>query len=335
MDHSSSSSGGAVDKLTGEVAGQAAGAAAAAEKAIAAPFSAAQIKENSTKLGAAINDITKDVMGKVPAINPAAAIKEASGALDKAVSGVGLPSLGATPSLGGGISGALSSAQSKLSTGLKSVTGAVTGSGGASALINNATNSLKGVDPAVLSGAGSKAMSGITAAASKGLGGTSLSDAITTKASAAMGPLSGVNNPVSTLADKVKNFKLPEIDLPKVNLGGAVGASVAKVEGELAKISIKEVQSASGAGNLSVAEQTAAVEKLAVSSLATANALPNAIPGSVKIVGLNDVIPKFELNQKTGAWSVPTPKLAMPSLSGLPSVSTASLPSLPSLPKIG
>ena len=326
---------GAVDKLTGEVAGKAAGAAAAAEKAIAAPFSAAQIKENSTKLGAAINDITKDVMGKVPAINPAAAIKEASGALDKAVSGVGLPSLGATPSLGGGVSGALSSAQSKLSTGLKSVTGAVTGSGGASALINNATNSLKGVDPGVISSAGSKAMSGITAAASKGLGGTSLSDAITAKASAAMGPMSGVNNPVSTLADKVKNFKLPEIDLPKVNLGGAVGASVAKVEGELAKISIKEVQSASGAGNLSVAEQTAAAEKLAVSSLATANALPNAIPGSVKIVGLNDVIPKFELNQKTGAWSVPTPKLAMPSLSGLPSVSTASLPSLPSLPKIG
>jgi hypothetical protein len=326
---------GAVDKLTGEVAGKAAGAAAAAEKAIAAPFSAAQIKENSTKLGAAINDITKDVMGKVPAINPAAAIKEASGALDKAVSGVGLPSLGATPSLGGGISGALSSAQSKLSTGLKSVTGAVTGSGGASALINNATNSLKGVDPGVISSAGSKAMSGITAAASKGLGGTSLSDAITAKASAAMGPMSGVNNPVSTLADKVKNFKLPEIDLPKVNLGGAVGASVAKVEGELAKISIKEVQSASGAGNLSIAEQTAAAEKLAVSSLATANALPNAIPGSVKIVGLNDVIPKFELNQKTGAWSVPTPKLAMPSLSGLPSVSTASLPSLPSLPKIG
>lgn len=326
---------GAVDKLTGEVAGAAAGAAAAAEKAIAAPFSAAQIKENSTKLGAAINDITKDVMGKAPAINPAAAIKEASGALDKAVSGVGLPSLGATPSLGGGISGALSSAQSKLSTGLKSVTGAVTGSGGASALINNATNSLKGVDPGVISSAGSKAMSGITAAASKGLGGTSLSDAITAKASAAMGPMSGVNNPVSTLADKVKNFKLPEIDLPKVNLGGAVGASVAKVEGELAKISIKEVQSASGAGNLSIAEQTAAAEKLAVSSLATANALPNAIPGSVKIVGLNDVIPKFELNQKTGAWSVPTPKLAMPSLSGLPSVSTASLPRLPSLPKIG
>lgn len=326
---------GAVDKLTGEVAGAAAGAAAAAEKAIAAPFSAAQIKENSTKLGAAINDITKDVMGKAPAINPAAAIKEASGALDKAVSGVGLPSLGATPSLGGGVSGALSSAQSKLSTGLKSVTGAVTGSGGASALINNATNSLKGVDPGVISSAGSKAMSGITAAASKGLGGTSLSDAITAKASAAMGPMSGVNNPVSTLADKVKNFKLPEIDLPKVNLGGAVGASVAKVEGELAKISIKEVQSASGAGNLSIAEQTAAAEKLAVSSLATANALPNAIPGSVKIVGLNDVIPKYELNQKTGAWSVPTPKLAMPSLSGLPSVSTASLPSLPSLPKIG
>jgi hypothetical protein len=325
---------GAVDKLTGEVAGKAAGAAAAAEKAIAAPFSAAQIKENSTKLGAAIKDITKDVMGKVPAINPAAALKEASGALDKAVSGVGLPSLGATPSLGGGITKALTSAQSKLSDGLKSVTGAVTGSGGSSSLINNAANGLKGVDPSVLSSAGSKAMSGITAAASKGLGGTSLSDAITAKASAAMGPMSGVNNPVSTLADKVKNFKLPEIELPKVNLGGAVGASVAKVEGELAKISIKEVQSASGAGNLSIAEQTAAAEKLAVSSLATANALPNAIPGSVKIVGLNDVIPKFELNQKTGAWSVPTPKLAMPSLSGLPSVSTASLPSLPNLPSI-
>lgn len=325
---------GAVDKLTGEVAGAAAGAAAAAEKTIAAPFSAAQIKENSTKLASAINDITKDVMGKVPAINPSAALKEASGALDKAVSGVGLPSLGATPSLGGGVTGALGSAKTALSNGLKSVTGAISGAGGTSGLLNNAVNSIKTAGPNI-AGAGAEALSGVTAAASKGLGGTSLSDAITAKATSALGPLSGVNNQVSTLADKVKNFKLPEVDLPKVQLGGAVGASVAKVEGELAKISIKEVQSASGAGNLSIAEQTAAAEKLAVSSLATANALPNAIPGSVKIVGLNDVIPKFELNQKTGAWSVPTPKLAMPSLSGLPSVSTASLPSLPSLPKIG
>jgi hypothetical protein len=189
------------------------------------------------------------------------------------------------------------------------VTGAL---GGAN--IPNATAIPSSVGSALgaLAGTGAAALSGITSAVSKGLGGTSLSDAVTSGMKSPAGPLSGLTNVAQSLADKVKAYEFPndaKLQSIAVSLKGDLSTALGKVEGELAKISQATISSTPGLSALSAEERKSLAEKLSIGSLAASGGIPNIIAGSVKPVGLNDIAPSFKLNV-SGEWEkVVTPAM--------------------------
>lgn len=200
----------AMSKLGGK-ATEAAGAAAAAapqpgaladaEKKIAAPFSADEIKGVSKKFAGELAAGLKEVTGAVQNVNPEELFGKAASGLKKAVSGAGLKA----PNVADTIKGL---------------------SGAASSLAGAAVKAAPS-----LASAGKEALSGVTAAASKGLGGSSLSDAVKQAGAKADSALSG-------LANEVKKITPPPI-IPTSLAGaeGAVTGAISAAEGQLAKLS--------------------------------------------------------------------------------------------------
>jgi hypothetical protein len=139
---------------------------------------------------------------------------------------------------------------------------------------------------------------------SKGLGGTSLSDAVTNGMKSPAGPLSGLTNVAKSLADKVKAYEFPDdakLQSIAVSVKGDLSTALGKVEGELAKISQATISSTPGLSALSADERKSLAEKLSIGSLAASGGIRNIVAGSVKPVGLNDFAPSFEMNE-SGEW---------------------------------
>ena len=262
--------------------------AATAPPVVAAPFSPADIKSAALKFGTALADKLKGISGLPGAVNPADVMGDAG-----KITGAGL----AAPTVGS-LMGEAANVASK-------VTGAVSGAlGGATAPSATAIPSSVGSALGALAGAGATALSGITSAVSKGLGGVSLSDAVTSGMKSPAGPLSGLTNVTKSLADKVKAYEFPndaKLQSIAVSLKGDLSTALGKVEGELAKISQATISSTPGLSALSADERKSMAEKLSIGSLAASGGIPNIIAGSVKPVGLNDIAPSFKMNEN-GDW---------------------------------
>ena len=259
---------------------------------VAAPFSPADIKSSALKLGTALADKLKGITGAVGAANPADMMADAGKQLAGKITGAGLAA--PTPgSLAGGAANLASKATSAISGASLPSPSSVPGLG-------------------ALAGAGANALSGITSAVSKGLGGTSLSDAVTTGMKSPAGPLSGLTNVAKSLADKVKAYEFPDdakLQSIAVSVKGDLSTALGKVEGELAKISQATISSTPGLSALSTDERKSLAEKLSIGSLVTAGGIPNIVAGSIKPVGLNDIAPSFKMNV-TGQWEkVPSPSM--------------------------
>jgi hypothetical protein len=259
--------------------------AGAVDKApvVAAPFSPADIKSSALKLGTALADKLKGITGAVGAANPADMMADAGKQLAGKITGAGL----AAPTVGSLTGGATVPSATAIPSSLGSSLGA-------------------------LAGAGATALSGITAAVSKGLGGTSLSDAVTNGMKSPAGPLSGLTNVAKSLADKVKAYEFPDdakLQSIAVSVKGDLSTALGKVEGELAKISQATISSTPGLSALSADERKSMAEKLSIGSLAASGGIPNIVAGSVKPVGLNDIAPSFKMNE-SGEWErVVTPAM--------------------------
>jgi len=250
---------------------------------VAAPFSPADIKSSALKLGTALADKLKGITGAVGAANPADMMADAGKQLAGKITGAGL----AAPTVGSLTGGATVPSATAIPSSLGSSVGA-------------------------LAGAGATALSGITAAVSKGLGGTSLSDAVTNGMKSPAGPLSGLTNVAKSLADKVKAYEFPDdakLQSIAVSVKGDLSTALGKVEGELAKISQATISSTPGLSALSADERKSMAEKLSIGSLVTSGGIPNIVAGSVKPVGLNDIAPSFKMNE-SGEWErVVTPAM--------------------------
>jgi len=262
--------------------------AATAPPVVAAPFSPADIKSAALKFGTALADKLKGISGLPGAVNPADVMGDAG-----KITGAGL----AAPTVGS-LMGEAANVASK-------VTGAVSGAlGGATAPSATAIPSSVGSALGALAGAGATALSGITSAVSKGLAGTSLSDAVTRGMKSPAGPLSGLTNVAKSPADKVKAYEFPDdakLQSIAVSVKGDLSKALGKVEGELAKISQATISSTPGLSALSADERKSMAEKLSIGSLAASGGIPNIVAGSVKPVGLNDIAPSFKMNE-SGEW---------------------------------
>lgn len=275
--------------------------AAEAAPAIAAPFSPADIKSSALKLGTALADKLKGISGLPGAVNPADMMADASKQLSGKITGAGL----AAPTVGS-LMGNAANLASK-------ATGAISGAlGGATAPGATSIPTSVGSALGALAGAGATALSGITSAVSKGLAGTSLSDAVTSGMKSPAGPLSGLTNVTKSLADKVKAYEFPndaKLQSIAVSVKGDLSTALGKVEGELAKISQATISSTPGLSALSADERKSLAEKLSIGSLVTAGGIPNIVAGSIKPVGLNDIAPSFKMSV-TGQWEkVPSPSM--------------------------